>query len=86
MQGNVGIGGPGRFGVPIRAHSDRKSWNLRHGPAFSESHLPTARGIGLAKISGEVESIFEELCRGLNIRDFSHASDCFPGTLRQLVM
>jgi hypothetical protein len=37
--------------------------------------LPTARGIDLgARISGEVESIFKELCRGLNARDFSHAS------------
>ena len=38
------------------------------------STTQTARGIGLAKISDEVESIFEELCRSTNIRDFSHAA------------
>jgi hypothetical protein len=43
-----------------------------HGPA--SSHLPTARGIDLVKISGEVDSIFKELCRGLNAHDFSHAT------------
>ena len=36
---------------------------------------PTNRcGIGLARILGEVESIFKGLCCGLNVRDFSHAS------------
>jgi hypothetical protein len=39
------------------------------------SHLPIgARGIGPARISGEVESIFKELCRGLNARDISHVA------------
>ncbi|KAF8488664.1 hypothetical protein F5888DRAFT_1283011 [Russula emetica] len=41
-------------------------------PAFS--HLPTARGIGLVRILGKVESIFKELCCGLNARDFLHAT------------
>jgi hypothetical protein len=43
-----------------------------HGPA--SLHLPTARGIDLVRISGEVESIFKELCRGLNARDSTHAT------------
>jgi hypothetical protein len=39
------------------------------------SHLPAgARGIGLVRISGEVEPIFKELCRGLNARHFSHVA------------
>jgi hypothetical protein len=40
----------------------------------ASSHLQTARGIGVARISGEVESIFKELCRGLNARDFLHVT------------
>ena len=41
----------------------------------SLSHLPIgARGTGLARISGEVESIFKELCRGLNARDIAHVT------------
>jgi hypothetical protein len=35
---------------------------------------------GLARILGEVESIFKELCRGLNLNALVI---CFPGTLRQ---
>jgi hypothetical protein len=51
-----------------------------HGPA--SSHLPTARGIGLARISGEVESTLKELCRGMNARDSSHASqECLVNVL-----
>lgn len=46
------------FTSSILAHTDR-SWHHRNG---------------LARISREVESIFKELCRGLNARDFSHAS------------
>ena len=67
----------GRTGVLSRR------WNSR--PAFS--HPLTARGIGLASISGEVESIVTEpepeLCRSLNAHDFLHGH---PGTLRQRVM
>jgi hypothetical protein len=53
---------------------------------FSILALPTAapaRGIGLAalaRISGEVESIFKELCRGLNVRYFSSACYVTYGT------
>jgi hypothetical protein len=65
----------GRTGVLSRR------WNSR--PGFS--HPPTARGVGLASISWEVESILTEPepCRSLNARDFSHG---YPGTLRQRVM
>jgi hypothetical protein len=42
---------------------------------MSSNLAPTNRcGIRLARILGKVESIFKELCRGLNVRDFSHAS------------
>ncbi|KAI0264311.1 hypothetical protein BGY98DRAFT_1041616 [Russula aff. rugulosa BPL654] len=45
----------------------------------SLSHLPIgARGTGPARISGEVESIFKELCRGLNARDISHVAQYAP--------
>ena len=39
-------------------------------------HLSTTRSITLASISGKVESIFyyKELCRGLNAREFQHAT------------
>jgi hypothetical protein len=41
---------------------------------FASSHLSPARGIGLARISEEVESISKELCRGLNARDILDAT------------
>jgi hypothetical protein len=56
---------------------DRRSIAVTEFTVQLSSHLPTARGIGLARISGDVESIFKGLCRGLNslnARDFSHAS------------
>jgi hypothetical protein len=53
---------------------DRRSIAVTEFTVQLSSHLPTARGIGLARISGDVESIFKELCRGLNARDSTHAT------------
>ena len=66
----------GRTDRAVRRGDDK----IHVRPTFS--HLPTARGINLARISTEVESIFKELCLGLNPRDISHATqECSANVL-----
>jgi hypothetical protein len=65
-----------RFQAGLREDIRKDGRSIAVTPRPVSSHLLASRGIGLARIPGEVESVFKEHHRGLNhdARDFSHAS------------
>jgi hypothetical protein len=50
-----------QVGLGDDIRNDGRSTAVTEFTSSPFTHLPTARGVGLARISGEVESIFKEL-------------------------